>query len=132
LFIDTLSHYRREHRFLLHEFVIMPDHFHLLLTPTGITLERAMQFIKGGFSYRVRKELGLNLEVWDRGYVDHRIRDANDYRKHADYIRLNPVVGGIVQKPEDYSYCSAHLSCELDCRPQRLKPDLLEMALRHG
>jgi putative transposase len=35
----------------------MPDHFHLLVTPTE-TLERALQLIKGGFSYRARKELG--------------------------------------------------------------------------
>jgi putative transposase len=52
LFIDTLFHYRREGKFLLHEFVVMPTHFHLLLTPSGVTMERAMQFIKGGFSYR--------------------------------------------------------------------------------
>src|SRR5207244_6788874 len=75
LFIDTLHHYRREQRFVIHEFVVMRDHFHLLLTPTGISLEKAMQFIKGGFSYRVKKELGWNCEVWERGYVDHRIRD---------------------------------------------------------
>ena len=49
LFIDTLFHYRREGKFLLHEFVAMPTHFHLLLTPTGVTLERTMQFIKADF-----------------------------------------------------------------------------------
>lgn len=42
-------------RYLLHEFVVMPDHFHLILTPTGITLERAMQCIKGGFSFQLNK-----------------------------------------------------------------------------
>jgi len=73
LFIDTTFHYRRERKFLLHEFVVMPTHFHLLLTPSGVTLERAMQFIKGGFSYRTKKELALNIEVWERGYIDHRI-----------------------------------------------------------
>ncbi len=91
LFINTLLHYRREHKFLLCEFVLMPDHFHLLLTPTGIAIELAVQFIKGGFSYRVRKELGLNLEVWERGYVDHRIRNPDDYHRHAEYIRQNPL-----------------------------------------
>jgi REP element-mobilizing transposase RayT len=78
LFIDTMFHYRREGRFLLHEFVLMPTHFHLLLTPSGVKLERVMQFIKGGFSYRAKKELALNMEIWERGYIDHRIRDAND------------------------------------------------------
>lgn len=65
LFIDTMFHYRREQKFLLHDFVVMPTHFHLLLTPSGITLERVMQFIKGGFSYRTKKDLALNIEVWE-------------------------------------------------------------------
>ena len=56
LLIDTLAHYRDAGKFLLHEFVVMPDHLHLLLTPPEqISLERAMQFIKGGFSYRLDK-----------------------------------------------------------------------------
>jgi REP-associated tyrosine transposase len=57
-FLEVLEHYRRQHKFLLHEFVLMPDHFHLLLTPTE-TLEKALQLIKGGFSFRARTELGF-------------------------------------------------------------------------
>jgi len=34
LFLDTLSHYRNDGKYSLHEFVLMPDHFHLLLTPS--------------------------------------------------------------------------------------------------
>jgi putative transposase len=128
LFTDTIFHYRRERRFLLHEFVVMPDHFHLLLTPTGITLERVMQFIKGGFSYRVKKELGLNLEVWDRGYVDHRIRDANDYDQHVVYIRENPVRAHLVGRAQDYQCSSAHGGLEMDPCPQGLKPGAVECA----
>ena len=45
--------------------------FHVRITPSEITLERAMQFIKGG---QGQKELALNMEIWERGYVDHRIR----------------------------------------------------------
>src|SRR5580700_2769082 len=60
LFVATLSGYRNNAKYLLHAFVVMPDHFHLLFTPIhGITLERAMQLIKGGFSYRVGKELAI-------------------------------------------------------------------------
>jgi putative transposase len=49
LFLQVLFHYRSEGKFLLHEFVLMPDHFHLLITPNSeITLERAVQLVKGG------------------------------------------------------------------------------------
>jgi len=64
LFIDNLYHYRREGRYLLHEFVLMKDHFHLLVTVDGNTsIERAVQFIKGGFSYRAKKELDFRSAV---------------------------------------------------------------------
>ena len=48
LFVGVLQHYRLQEKYLLHQFVLMPDHFHLLITP-ALTLERAMQLIKGGF-----------------------------------------------------------------------------------
>jgi putative transposase len=120
LFIVTIYHYRRERKFLLHEFVVMPTHFHLLLTPSETTLERALQFIKGGFSYRVKKQLASNMEIWERGYVDHRIRDATDYAKHVGYIRQNPVEGKIASRAEHYLYSSAHGEFELDPCPREL------------
>ena len=131
LFIATLYHYRCEGKFLIHEFVLMRDHFHLVFTPMGISLEKAVQFIKGGFSYRVKKELGLNCAVWERGYVDHRIRDANDYSHHAEYTRLNPVQARFVLVAEDYPYSSGHPGFELDPCPPGLKPVSLSSHERH-
>jgi putative transposase len=128
LFTDTLFHYRAEKKFLLHEFVVMPNHFHLLFSPLGIALERVIQLVKGGFSYRVKKDLGLNIEVWERGYVDHRVRDANDYARHVKYIRQNPVEARIVSRAEVYAYSSARQGFELDPCPQGLKPEALSTA----
>ena len=65
LFVAVLFHYRDQKNYLLHEFVLMPDHFHLLITPV-LSLERALQLIKGGFSYRAKKELGFIGEIWER------------------------------------------------------------------
>lgn len=69
LLIDVLYHYRGQGKYLLHEFVVMPNHLHLLLTPDGeTTLERAMQLIKGGFSFRAGRELGMNGEIWQTSF----------------------------------------------------------------
>ena len=84
LFINRLYLYRREHKFLINCFVVMRDHVHLLISPLEVDMPRAVQFIKGGFSYRAKKELGVSFEIWQRGYVDHRIRDADDYCPHID------------------------------------------------
>ncbi|MGH9603365.1 MAG: REP-associated tyrosine transposase [Terriglobales bacterium] len=122
LFLETLQHYRSERKYLLHEFVLMPDHFHALLTPEGITLERAMQLIKGGFSHRAGKEIASTLEIWQRGFTDHRIRDSEDYICHREYIRQNPIQARFCAAPEEYPYSSAGSGIPLDPVPQRLKP----------
>ena len=127
LLIDTLYHYRGP-AYLLHEFVIMPDHIHVLITPLT-SLEKAVQFIKGGFSYRAKKELGSNMEIWQTGFQDQRIRDAADYDAHANYIPQNPVRKQLCERAEDYPYFSASHSFELDEVPQGLKPIALGAAV---
>ena len=122
LLIDVLLHYRSERKYLLHEFVVMPNHIHLLISPVSISSARAMQFIKGGFSYRAKKELAVNMEIWERGYVEHRVRDAGDYLHHVDYIRQNPVRARLAERPESYPYSSASCSIALDPCPEGLKP----------
>ncbi len=74
LLIDVLRSLVAERAFQLHDFVIMPDHMHLLLTVNeGMTIEKAMQLIKGGFSYRLSHELGYKGEVWQRGFSEVRV-----------------------------------------------------------
>jgi putative transposase len=117
-FQNLLAH---KDSYLLHEFVLMPDHFHLLLSPS-IPLERTAQFVKGGFSYRAKKELGSNAEVWQRGFSDHRIRDVEDYELHVQYIHLNPVKKHLCEEPSEYKYSSAYPGWKLGPIPQGLKP----------
>jgi putative transposase len=131
LLIETLSHYREEKKYLLHEFIVMPNHLHVLLTPLGITLERTMQFIKGGYSHCVHKT-GRNLELWQPGFTDHRIRDWNDYEQHVEYLRFNPVRAGLCSSPEQFAYSSASGLYSLDDVPQRLKPVQLVAEVWHG
>lgn len=121
LFVDVLSGYRTQDRYLLHEFVLMPNHFHgLMSVPPGITIERAAQPIKGGFSYRAKKELGFQGEIWQRGFSDEYIFDAFGYWTRHEYIRQNPVRVGLVQNPEERPYCSAGSEVEIDPMPPHL------------
>lgn len=109
LFLKTLEHYRPSYR--LHAYVLMPDHVHLLLTPIeGITIERCMQLIKGGFSHRMSSK----TPVWQRGFSDHRIRDESEFLAHLRYIHENPVAARFVDKPEDYPHSSINVAIRLD------------------
>jgi putative transposase len=48
LFIEVVRFNVRARRFQVHDFVVMPDHVHLLITvDRDLTIEKAMQFIKG-------------------------------------------------------------------------------------
>ncbi|RSL18015.1 putative transposase [Edaphobacter aggregans] len=93
LLLETIDHYRTS--YLLHAYVVMPDHLHLLITPTDITLERTMQLIKGGYSHR----LASKLPVWQRGFTDHRIRDDADYNVRRNYLHQNPVPPASAKAP---------------------------------
>jgi putative transposase len=118
LLIDVMLHYRDERRFDLHDFTVMPEHFHALLTlDHTMSIEKAAQFIKGGFSHRVKKELNCNLEVWQTGYSENRVLSPEAYVNHRTYIYQNAVKRRLVEKAEDYPYCSANGTWSLDPNP---------------
>ncbi len=118
IFLQTLLDYRDQKAYLLHEFVLMPDHLHFLLTPQGTTtLERALQLIKGGSSHRIHKARNHKMEIWQQGFYDWTIRDANDWQTKAEYIRMNPVRAKLSERPEDWPYSSANGRFTLDPMP---------------
>ena len=125
LFVATMLHYRDNRAYQLHAFVLMPEHFHLLVTPSAeLTLERAVQLVKGGSAHTIRKELALAFPVWQRGFSDHRIRENADYAVHLRYIDDNPVKRGLVERAMAYAWSSASGRFLMDGVPQRLKPPL--------
>jgi putative transposase len=67
LFLRVLYDYRAQRKFRLHDFGVMPNHLHVLLTVgSEMSVEQAVQFIKGGFSFRAGKELGMKAPVWQK------------------------------------------------------------------
>jgi putative transposase len=104
LFEQTILDYRSQGRFLLHAYVIMPDQFHALITPApDVSLEKAMQFIKGGFSFRLKSK----LEVWMRSFNESQIMSEEKFVNCVRYIEENPVRRGLVTSAEAYPFSSA-------------------------
>ena len=123
IFVESLLRYRDAGAYRLHGFVLMPDHFHVMLTPADeTTLERAVQFIKGGSARAIREKLILTFPVWQRGFSDHRIRDAADYDRHWHYLENNPVRKHLALTPAGYKWSSASGAFRVDEIPQGLKP----------
>ncbi len=111
LLVDVLRSYVAARKFLLHDFVIMPDHVHLLVTVDGdMTIEKAIQLIKGGFSYRLKREFQFLGEVWQRGFSEVRADDREGFLRHREYIAQNPVKAGLARSAEEYPYCFSYLA----------------------
>ncbi len=100
----------------------MPDHFHVLITVGAeMTVEKAVQFIKGGFVFRAGRELGLRAPVWQKGFSEVRVNEREAFSGIREYIHANPVTRFLVAVGSDYPYSSAHSGYQLDPPPQRLK-----------
>ncbi len=128
LFIDVLRSYVKAKKFQVHDFVVMPDHVHLLTTVEGdMSIEKAVQFIKGGFSFRLRRETGYAGEVWQRGFSETRVNDLQSYQDHRRYIAQNPVSAGLVRSPEDFAFCFPALTkakgAGTESHPEQLSPN---------
>jgi putative transposase len=125
LLVRVLYDYRKQKKFRLHEFVVMPDHFHVLITvESETTVERAVQFIKGGFAFRAGRELGFTAPVWQKGFSEVRVVNSGAYLHTSQYIRNNPVARHLAAEAAQFPYSSAHPGFELDPAPQGLKPVL--------
>ncbi|HEY4355080.1 MAG TPA: transposase [Acidobacteriaceae bacterium] len=114
-FLNIVQRYRNE--FQLHDFVVMHDHIHLLITPVG-ALERGPGLLKGGFSFLVKRELAWKGDIWQEGYSDHRIPDFEDWQHDLAYIQKN--VDSL--RVENYRFCGRNAGLPLDAIPQWLKP----------
>jgi putative transposase len=123
LFIDVLRSYVQAKKFVVHDFVVMPNHVHILMTVPGDTsLEKAVQLIKGSFSFRARRELGFPDELWQRGFSDVRVIDDQSFRAHREYIAQNPVKAGLVTGPDQYPFGSAFFKKQKRVQHEALNP----------
>ena len=114
LMVATLLKYRDAGEFELHEYVVMPNHIHVLLSLNDQQqLGRVVQLIKGGFSYSLRKQGIVFRAVWEQRYHDRRVRDVNEFVEFSQYLRQNPVRKGLVEHAEDYPYSSAGKHAEV-------------------
>ncbi len=113
--VDQIMQCRERGFYKLHAFVLMPEHLHMLITPGEESpIEKAVMMIKGGSSFKIRKELNYQFPIWHSGYHDRWIRDLSEYRIRKQYIELNPVKARLAEKAADYLAGSASGKYELD------------------
>jgi len=108
ILLEQLLECRARGFYKLHAFVIMPDHFHALLTPAiNASLEKVMQMIKGGSAHTMKQNLKYTWPIWQKGFHDRWIRNAEEYRPRRHYITANPVEARLTERAEEYPLSSA-------------------------
>ena len=89
---SSLRHFHGQ-RYALGEFVIMPNHVHVLVTPLGEwTLEQILHSWKSFTAHKINKLLKREGKVWQDEYFDHLVRNERALEQHITYIRQNPTV----------------------------------------
>ena len=90
----------------VHVYSLMPDHFHLLLSPKedGRSMLTFVNQFKGK-STRVSWSHGWQGKLWQPRSYDHLVRREESLIEIAEYILYNVVRAGLVEKPEDYPWC---------------------------
>jgi putative transposase len=83
-------------------YLLMPDHIHLFCAPrdTAFAIERWITF----WHSQVSKAHKNPEWRFQSNAFHHRLRRQENYTEKWDYVRMNPVRKGLVQKPDEWSY----------------------------
>jgi REP element-mobilizing transposase RayT len=93
--------------YVLHAFVVMPNHVHLLASP-AVALPKLMKSLKGITAKRANALLALTgRPFWQEESYDHLVRHAGEFEKIRNYIEGNPVRAELVTSASEYRWSSA-------------------------
>ena len=115
---NTFKKVLHQHPFTINAIVILPDHFHMLITlPDGdAAYSKRIRLIKYHFSKTIMdkeiisktRQKKAERGIWQRRFWEHTIRNEKDYALHIQYIHYNPVKHQYVLNPVDWKYSSIH------------------------
>ena len=104
--LAALARAPSDHGWSVGRYVIMPDHRHFFCAPVredGKGLSSFVGFWKRDTAARIRKS-GYPGFRWQAEFFDHLMRSGESYEQKWEYVRLNPVRGGLVSDPDEWPY----------------------------
>jgi len=103
--LESLAYYRRQGKWLLFAYCLMPDHLHLLVTPQGGADLSVVLGHYESFVTRTAWGYGIVGTLWHRSFYDHVLRRQEAAQEVVAYILHNPVRAGMVEEWEDWPWC---------------------------
>lgn len=106
LFNDYLFLGQKLYGLKIHSFVLMTNHFHLLVSAPQLNLSQAMNYILRELSKQILTENERINSTFKKPFFRSRIRSFHHYTTVYKYIYRNPVEAGACEKVEDYPFSS--------------------------
>lgn len=96
-------------KYTLHNWVVMPTHVHVILTPLDYrSLESILKPMKSFSSLQINRMVGRNGQLLQYESFDRLIRDFNHFQRTAYYIEWNPVKARLCSDPSKWAWSSAN------------------------
>lgn len=111
-FKDILARYKTRYGFKLYHWVIMGNHYHLLLEIEDPRLiSKVMAGINKAYSYYYHKNNATSGYLWQGRFKLQPVQKEDYMVACGRYIEQNPLKAGMVKSPEDYPHSSARHYC---------------------
>jgi len=105
-FLGILEDYHDRYGILIHSYVLMDNHYHLILeTPKG-NLLKVMHGLNGGYTGYFNRKYGRSGHLFQGRYKGIIIDKDSYLIPLSRYVHLNPVRAKIVERPEHYRWSS--------------------------
>ncbi|EDZ94197.1 MAG: transposase [Limnospira sp. PMC 1291.21] len=119
---EAILHVSIKHPFFIDAFVLLPEHFHCILTlpdnedDFSMRLRLIKTYVTKHYKQEISVEQGVSISrqkrlesnLWQRRFWEHLIRDEQDFASHCDYIHYNPVKHGLSKSPRDWQFSTIH------------------------
>ncbi|WP_309742474.1 REP-associated tyrosine transposase [Chamaesiphon sp. OTE_20_metabat_361] len=119
---EAIQHVRQQYPFEIDAIVLLPDHFHALLTlPVddsnfSLRMRLIKRYVTRYYGAKLEIDLGISesriarkeRNLWQRRFWEHLIRDETDFANHCDYIHYNPVRHGLCDRPQGWAFSRIH------------------------
>jgi putative transposase len=128
-FLDFLRTSSADRGTQVHHYVLMDNHYHLVVTPEHKSaLARTIKHFGGRYVQYYNKRYARTGTLWDGRYDDFVIADERYFFTCVRYVEHNPVKAGMVTEPDAYQW-SSYRSHAFGEPPSWLTPHALFLAL---
>ncbi len=103
-FIELLRFVKQRDGWTVFAWVLMSNHYHLAIRSRAVPISQGFHYLQGTFSRRFNRSRGRTGALWQSRYQAKPVDEQRYLDRVILYIHLNPVSGGLVERPTDHFF----------------------------